>query len=449
MEYDTSMTLNENILVLEQNPNAKYLDPNYTNRGNTKAGSDYFAGMQMQQKQKISAIQFCLNPKTASKCKKLAETSNMSVFEMVVDNVTKDALLTAEIGKNLVVNLGKGDVRGAFRDLRDFFIETYSGAFVDIFVSVAGVEVGGPLVMEALEIAFMANDLFYFLENKSGNRDKSNYTSWEGIKWQFANNIDFQKLIVDLMVVATRGVMRSAGKAMEWLKKSGKTIATTILGYVSKIRGYLPKLGVIGKFLSDKLDKISSFLNNLSKAFTEKATQVTDKVKSKVGSKTAKEVEKKSATKFHRRITLGRAIKLFKNKKLASTFVRSLGKVPTKIPQATIAASFAALAQAGMMIGIEKLISSPETKTFVSTIENISPKLVDAEFDRQIRLYNPTLTKNVKKIEFAENSAVEIYLLDGKQYKFKNEFNPTLDVKDQFELIPYKKSMYDVINKTK
>ena len=257
MEYDTSMTLNENILVLEQNPNAIYLDPNYTNRGNVKAGSDHFASMQMQQKQKVSQIQFCLNPKNSSKCKKVLETPNVSIFELAVDNITKDALLTAEIGKNLAINLGKGDVRGAFRDLRDFFIETYSGAFVDIFVSVAGVEVGGPIVMEALEIAFMANDLFYFLENKSGKRDSSNYTTLEGIKWQFANNIDFQKLIVDMMVVATRGVTRSAGKAFNWLKQGGKSIITKILEFVGKIRGYLPKLGVIGKFLSDKLDKIT------------------------------------------------------------------------------------------------------------------------------------------------------------------------------------------------
>jgi len=159
MEYDTSMTLNENILVLEQNPNAKYLDPNYTNRGNVKAGSDYFAGLQMQQKQKISMIQFCENPKNSAKCKKLKETPNVSIWEATVDNIGKDALLTAEIGKKLAINLGKGDLRGAFRDLRDFFIETYSGAFVDIFVSIAGVEVGGPLLMEALEIAFMDSAL--------------------------------------------------------------------------------------------------------------------------------------------------------------------------------------------------------------------------------------------------------------------------------------------------
>lgn len=442
MEYDTSMTMNENILVLEQNPNAKYLDPNYTNRGNTKAGSDYFAGMQMQQKQKISAIQFCLNPKTASKCKKLAETSNMSVFEMVVDNVTKDALLTAEIGKNLVVNLGKGDVRGAFRDLRDFFIETYSGAFVDIFVSVAGVEVGGPLVMEALEIAFMANDLFYFLENKSGNRDKSNYTSWEGIKWQFINNIDFQKLIVDLMVVATRGVMRSAGKALDWLKKGGKTIITTILGYVSKIKGYLPKLGVIGKFLSDKLDKLSSFLNNLSKAFTEKATQSTNKVKSKVGTQTAKKTTEKTAKTQVSHLSTKRLIKLIKSKKLAAYFKKYIRRIPKKIPEATIAGAFGILVQAGFMVSLEKFMSDPKSaNTIEGLVENDGTNKVLTETKKKIIqscIRDTPSIKNAKKVTFVgTEEGNEIFMVDGIKYTYKDPFKE--EDPGRYELIPYVK----------
>jgi len=439
MEYDTSMTLNENILVLEQNPNAKYLDPNYTNRGNVKAGSDYFAGLQMQQKQKISMIQFCENPKNSAKCKKLKETPNVSIWEATVDNIGKDALLTAEIGKKLAINLGKGDLRGAFRDLRDFFIETYSGAFVDIFVSIAGVEVGGPLLMEALEIAFMANDLFYFLENKSGKRDSSNYTTWDGIVWQFTNNIDFQKLIVDMMVVATRGVMRNAGKALNWLKKGGKSIITTILGFVSKIKGYLPKLGVVGKFLSDKIDKITEFLNKLIKSFTEKTTQVANK--SKVGAKTANKTTEKTAKTQVTHLSTRKLLRLIKSKKLVGYYKKYIRRIPKKIPEATLAGAFGMLVQAGFMISLQKFMSDPKSEDVVQgLVENDSVDKTVTETQKAVikRCIRDTPSiKNAKKVTFAgQEGEYDIFMVDGIKYTYKDPYKE--EGPGQYELIPYK-----------
>jgi hypothetical protein len=423
MGYDTSMTLNENILVLEQNPNAKYLDPNYTNRGNVKAGSDHFASMQMQQKQKISMIQFCENPKNSAKCKKLKETPNVSIWEATVDNVVKDLTNTATIGKNLIINLSKGDLSAAFTDLRDFMVDTYSGAFVDIFVSVAGVEVGGPLLMEALEIAFLANDLMSFLGNKSGNRDKSNYTTSSGWMWQFQNNIDFQRTIVDLVVVATRGVIRSAPKAFAWLKKTGSAAITTLLESLSKVKGLIGKLGVVGKFLSDKITTVQNFLNKLMKGLSEKTTTVVNKTKEKVGVKPKTGEVAKSTGKFHRRITYKRLIKLFKNKKLANLWWTNIHKVPKKIPEATIAGAFAVLAQAGMMLGLERLLADPKTPEKVSLITDNSYDSSDVMLELLGNIKNDTPNlKNAKKIKFVKQieDGNEIYLIDGKYWKWAN-----------------------------
>lgn len=435
MEYDTSMTLNENILVLEQNPNAKYLDPNYTNRGNTKAGSDYFAGMQMQQKQKISMIQFCENPKNSAKCKKLKETPNVSIFEAVVDNVVKDLTNTAKIGKNLVINLSKGNLSAAFTDLRDFMVDTYSGAFVDIFVSVAGVEVGGPILMEALEIAFFANDLMSFLGNKSGNRDKSNYTTSSGWWWQFQNNIDFQRTIVDLVVVATRGVIRSAPKAFAWLKKTGSAVITTLLESLSKVKGLIGKLGVVGKFLSDKITTVENFLNKLMKGLSEKTSTVSNKISNKTTKKaTEKVVQSKTA-----HLSLRKLIKLIKNKKLAGYFKKYIRHIPKKIPEATLAGGFGILVQAGFVIGLEKFMKSPESKTTIQSMtDNATTDMVVQETKVSVisdcRKDTPSI-KNAKSIIWKgkNSSGIEIFNVDGVEYTWKDIYG------DTNELTPYKK----------
>jgi len=213
MEYDMSMTYSEN-LVMEQ---TKY---GAIDRTIPSVGSDYFSGLKSQQKKYTDALHFCNQNK--DKCKYIKKSD--TVYELVVDSVNKDFIKTGEIAKNFVVNFGKGDLRLAFRDTRDFFIETYAGAFIDIFVSVVGVEVGGPLLMESLEIAFAINDLGFFLEDKENKINKSDWSTWDGIVWQVQNNINFQRLIVDLVVILTRGVIRSATKALNLLKMSGKAM---------------------------------------------------------------------------------------------------------------------------------------------------------------------------------------------------------------------------------
>ena len=246
MEYDTSMTLNENILVLEQNPNAKYLDPNYTNRNpNARvgtAGSDYFAGVQMQQNKFIKNKEFC--QKNPNKCHVIKGTT----------------------------------VKEIINSLRDFFFESTLGFATDIVISVAGAEVGGPIIMKALEFAFLANDLESYYSTTNESYRKKGF--WE--KFLDQSNNSFNKVIVDLFVIGTAGAIKGAGATKNYLKSSPKKlaeIATKSKGLIESVKGVLSKIPKIGEWLSGKLNMLSEFFTSLvpksktaSKVVTKTAT---------------------------------------------------------------------------------------------------------------------------------------------------------------------------------
>jgi hypothetical protein len=262
MEYDSSMTLNENILVLEQNPNAKYLDPNYTNRNpNARvgtAGSDYFAGVQMKQNKFIKNKEFC--QKNPDKCH-------------VIEGTT---------------------VKEIVNSLRDFFFESYIGFATDIVISVAGAEVGGPIIMKALEFAFLANDLDTYYSNTNESYRKRPFLE----KFLDQSNKSFNNVIVDLFVIGTAGAIKGAGATKKYLKSApGKLaeIATKSKGLIEPVKGILSKIPKIGEWLSGKLNMLSEFFTSLipkAKAAPEVATKVATTAVKELPAKFSKYLDK-------------------------------------------------------------------------------------------------------------------------------------------------------------
>ena len=425
MEYNPSKTKNENLVLVNEVINPPFIF------NETQLIDE---SLENHKEQILEFVFYmCKNGGNSKWCKTLSESDGLptnlnewtlgGVWDSIKsgtsaawEEIKTDIQKTGQIGVQFVKNIASGDFRRAFRDARDFFVETYSGAFVDLFVSVLGIEVGGPVIMFALEVCFAVNDLFYFLQNDSGKRDEREYTTLDGFKWQFVNNIDFQKLMVDLMILATRGVLRAAGKFMGWISKSGKTILTSILSILGSVESALPKLGRVGKFLSGKLTTFKTFLSKLEKPFSEISSKKTTKTVSGKSSKVAQKTGKKVAQKVNE-LTYKELVNLIKNKKIAAYYKKHISKLPSRVPDATRAGAFAYLFQMGFTVLLEKLFfgDAKEAKQVAVNIEtkDLSTKSEQDELFSSIKRDNPNL--KIKEISLVSN---DVFLINGVKYTF-------------------------------
>jgi hypothetical protein len=405
MGYDMSMTLNENLIFLEQRtPTPTQLPkPNIVvpTLPSDKTQTTFFNPTtgRYQQSNPVKPSDYGLKefPKVEV---------HPGVFELVVDDLEK----SAKLGKQFYIDLKKGDLRKAFRDARDFFIDTYAGAFADIFVSVAGVEVGGPIIMESLEVAFLVNDYFYYIESKKSRPTKNNpLSSMENFQTEFSENIDFQRLIVDIAVIATRGLIRGAGKVLNWLKSGGVKALSKISDLMTKVNLVLPKLGKIGKFLSERLstftlwfDDFSTKLNNI---FSKKSTTQTPK----------NSVVSKIKTSYQD------LLKLFKgNKDIVDLYVKKIQNIPTRVPKATIQGTIAYFIGIGLTETIERFIASSHKEEPQEIINNF----VDDKQKNKQEIEKNTLNSIKNDNPWVGNQKIlrvdgkELFEIGGKLYVY-------------------------------
>ncbi len=400
-----SMTLNENLIVLEQKtptptqlPKPNIVVPTLPSDKTQTTVFNPTTG-RYQQSNPVKPSDYGLKefPKVEV---------HPGVFELVIDDLEK----SAKLGKQFYVDFSKGDLRKAFRDVRDFFIDTYAGAFADIFVSVAGVEVGGPIIMESLEVSFLVNDYFIYMENKKSKPTKNDpFSSWDNFKLEFNTNIDFQRVLVDLMVIATRGLIRGAGKLLTWLKSGGVKLLSRISDLITKVTLSLPKLGKIGKFLSERLSTFTLWFDD-----------ITTKLNKMISNSEKTQTPKKSVVSKVK-TTYQDLLKLFKgNKNIVDLYIKKLQNIPTKVPKATIQGTIAYFIGIGLTETIERFIASSHEKEAQETIDNL---VEDKEKNKQeiekttlesIKIDNPWVgNQKVLRVD-----GKELFEIGGKLYVY-------------------------------
>lgn len=203
----------------------------------------------------------------------------------------KNWMVKTKNGKK-VAHIGGSSVKEIINTLRDFFFESTIGFATDIIISVAGAEVGGPIIMKALEFAFLANDLDSYYTSTDKNYRKKGF--WE--KFLDQSNNSFNKVVVDLFVIGTAGAIKGASATKNYLKSAPKKlaeIASKGKSLIGSITGVLSKIPKIGEWLSGKLSTISEFLTSL----IPKA-----KVAPKVAAKTTATVAKELPARFSKYI---------------------------------------------------------------------------------------------------------------------------------------------------
>jgi len=414
MEYDTSMTLNENLVLIENPPlyPTTFTHPSDKTQTNLPGYRDINSGKYVSTRQS--------NPVKPSDFGLREWPTIPTPSNTVLEIVGKDIIATLKCTKAFYVDLSKGEVRLAIRDARDFFMETFTGALIDIFVSIAGIEVGGPILMEILEVLFTVNDYGYYLESKNKPEHQTPAEikgGWEKFKWQFLNNEDFSRLMVDLMVVATRGVVRYKNNFLNWIKGGGAKLIKNISSLLIKVTANLGKAGKLGKFLESRLSSFTIWLDDFSTKLTKLAEE------SKIKNPNTPNPIKGAKMAFEE------LNQIIKNKNVTQLYIKKLQNVPSKIPEAVKAAKIAYFVQLGLVYTIQMWIASLNTKNIDEIDRKFNEDLmskdsINATIQEQQMKQNTELFKNnpTWKVKFKgkETPVVEppIYSINGKDYTY-------------------------------
>lgn len=160
------------------------------------------------------------------------------------------------------INNYEGDLSDKLLSLREFMFSGW-GLGVQIAGSIIGAEVGAPVAFEILDGAIIANDLFLFAEKGTLINPPVEIISLKDkFIWSIKNNPHFLRVMEDILIVLTAGIVRGYTKIMKWVESAGESWFVTILKGIKKIINlignsinYIP--GKVGKFLSSRFKTVS------------------------------------------------------------------------------------------------------------------------------------------------------------------------------------------------
>lgn len=216
-------------------------------RSRQTAGSDYFASVDAQNRRRADAMV------------QLSGTTRLSRY------VSKE-----NDGENFILNLAKGEFSEALLDARTFMFSGW-GLGAQIVLSVAGAEFGAPIILGAIDGAIVLNDFYLFDRHGvhiSPPDDVKGH--WERFKWSLVNNPDFLRVVEDVILIATLGVVRGAPAIIRFLSKksdaflSFMSLMRIAISKVIKAIGNIP--GTLGKWLAEKsstLKRVIEYFDNL------------------------------------------------------------------------------------------------------------------------------------------------------------------------------------------
>jgi hypothetical protein len=162
-------------------------------------------------------------------------------------------------------------------EVREFFF-TPEGATLQVVLSIAGAEVGAPILFLILDGAIIINDAYMMVRDWDNNGPKipaypvtmipnspvnGLYLKqlWEWFKFHFTNNIGFQNLIIDIAAILIPGGIFKLGKAT--VKSASKMFKLLIekfgpnfmKNFVSFLEKFKPKTDGLPKELGSWVDK--------------------------------------------------------------------------------------------------------------------------------------------------------------------------------------------------
>ncbi len=200
-------------------------------RSRQTTGSDYFASVDAQNKRRAEAL-----------------TSGVPITKYVYKS---------DDGENFILNLVKGEFSEALLDARDFMFADWKGLAAQIVIAYAGAEFGAPIILAAIDGAIVLNDIYLFEKQGMSIVPPSNIKDrWEKFKWLLVNNPDFLRIVEDIILVATLGVVKGAPAIIRFLSKSSDGFLTffnllkTGISKIIKAIGNIP--GTLGKWLTEK-----------------------------------------------------------------------------------------------------------------------------------------------------------------------------------------------------
>ena len=218
-------------------------------RSRQTAGSDYFASVDAQNRRRADAMV------------QLSGTTRLSRYVYKEDD-----------GENFILNLAKGEFSEALLDARTFMFSGW-GLGAQIVLSIAGAEIGAPIILGVIDGAIVLNDLYLFDRNGahiSPPDDVRDKGPWECFKWSLVNNPDFLRVVEDVILIATLGVVRGAPAIIRFLSKksdaflSFMSLMRIAISKVIKAIGNIP--GTLGKWLAEKsstLKRVIEYFDNL------------------------------------------------------------------------------------------------------------------------------------------------------------------------------------------
>lgn len=141
---------------------------------------------------------------------------------------------------------------------------TPGGMTAQIILSIAGAEIGLPVVFELLDIAIIINDFSIMVDNWKSSK----YTpwTWEWFQFHWGNNKGFQLVIEDIVILLTMGFVKLVGKGVKAAWRYFKPISKDAAKMIESVeKGIAEKTPFIKKLPK----KISSFceskINELKK----------------------------------------------------------------------------------------------------------------------------------------------------------------------------------------
>ena len=174
--------------------------------------------------------------------------------------------------KRLYVEFTPSTINNALLDVREFWFGSW-GIITQIVIDVAGSAlggVGGVILTQSMNVLLTINDIDLFAERGLNTVPPNNIVgAWDRFVWMVKNNEDFQRLMVDAVIMLSfgigtlfKGAIKGAEAVLEFFGKYSEDFGKAcewIANIFSKIKGYLGKLTALPKIILDWLrDKIAA-----------------------------------------------------------------------------------------------------------------------------------------------------------------------------------------------